>query len=300
MRGRAVEQDLDLLDRILGDLADEGAEHLGELDERLQPRRFLRGDRRHVDGVGDRALDQIVRHLLGDLQRDVFLRLGGRGAEMRRATTFSMPNSGFSVAGSTSNTSMPAPATLPLFSAAIRSASTISPPRAQLMMRTPSFILAIACGVDDVPGLVGQRRVQRDEVGAGEKLVELDLLDAELRRAVLRQERVVGDDMHLQADAARRDDRADIAAADDAERLAGDLDAHEAVLLPLAGMGRGVGLRDLAGQREHHRDGMLGGGDRIAERRVHDDDALAARRPGCRHCRRRCRRGRSPSAWSRH
>ena len=28
---------------------------------------------------------QIVRHLLGDLQRDVLLRLGGRGAEMRRA-----------------------------------------------------------------------------------------------------------------------------------------------------------------------------------------------------------------------
>ena len=41
------------------------------------------------------------------------------------------------------------------------------------------------------------------------------------------------------------DDRADIAAADHAERLAGDLDAHEAVLLPFAGLGRGVGLRDL-------------------------------------------------------
>ena len=40
------------------------------------------------------------------------------------------------------------------------------------------------------------------------------------------------------------DDRADIAAADDAERLAGDLDAHEAVLLPLAGLRRGVGLRE--------------------------------------------------------
>ena len=35
-------------------------------------------------------------------------------------------------------------------------------------------------GVDDVARLVGQRRVQRDEVGAGEQLVEFDLLDAEL------------------------------------------------------------------------------------------------------------------------
>ena len=69
------------------------------------------------------------------------------------------------------------------------------------------------------------------------------------------------------------DDRADIAAADDAERLAGDLDAHEAVLLPLAGLRRGVGLGQLAGHGEHHGDGVLGGGDRIAERRVHHDDA---------------------------
>ncbi len=70
------------------------------------------------------------------------------------------------------------------------------------------------------------------------------------------------------------DDRADIAAADDAQRLAGDLDAHEAVLLPLAGLGGGVGLRNLPRQREHQRDGVLGGGDRIAERRVHHDHAL--------------------------
>ena len=69
-------------------------------------------------------------------------------------------------------------------------------------------------------------------------------------------------------------DRADIAAADDAQRLVGDLDAHEAVLLPLAGLRRGVGLRDLAGEREHQRDGVLGGGDRVAERRVHHDHAL--------------------------
>ena len=70
------------------------------------------------------------------------------------------------------------------------------------------------------------------------------------------------------------DDRADIAAADHAQRLAGDFDAHEAVLLPLAGLCRGVGLRNLARQRQHQGDGMLGRRDRIAERRVHHDDAL--------------------------
>ena len=111
-----------------------------------------------------------------------------------------------------------------------------------------------------------------------EQLVELDLLDAELERALGGQEGVEGDDLHLEAERAVGDDRADIAGADQAERLAGHLDPHEAVLFPLAGLGRGVGLGQLAGEREHHGDGMLGGGDRIAERRVHDDDA--ARRGG--------------------
>ena len=52
-------------------------------------------------------------------------------------------------------------------------------------------------------GLLGQRRVQRDEVGARQQLVELDLLDAELLRALGRQEGIVGDHPHLQPDGAR-------------------------------------------------------------------------------------------------
>ena len=129
-------------------------------------------------------------------------------------------------------------------------------------------------GREDVLRLLGHRHVQRDDVGAAQEIVELDLLDAELDGALRRQERIVGDDLHAQADAAIGDDGADIAAADHAERLGGELDAHEAVLLPLAGLRRGIGLRDLAREREHHGDGVLGGGDRIAEGRVHDDDAL--------------------------
>ena len=42
-------------------------------------------------------------------------------------------------------------------------------------------------------------------------------------------------------------------------------------------MCRGVGGGKLAGQRHHQRDGVLGGGDRIAERRVHHDDAGGGR-----------------------
>ena len=133
-------------------------------------------------------------------------------------------------------------------------------------------------GIDDVAGLVGQRRVQGDEIGAPPQLVELDLFDAEFNRALGRQIRVVGDHLHLEPDRAVGDDRADIAAADDAERLAEDLDAEEFVLFPFAGPRRGVGFRDLPRHRQHQRDGMLRRGDRIAERRVHHDDAARGRR----------------------
>src|SRR5262245_49483228 len=59
-------------------------------------------------------------------------------------TTLGWPNSGLSVAGSSVNTSKAAPATWPESSAARNASSSTSPPRAQLMMRTPFFIAAIA------------------------------------------------------------------------------------------------------------------------------------------------------------
>ncbi len=78
--------------------------------------------------------------------------------------------------------------------------------------------------------------------------------------------------MHAKADGLLADDAADIAGADDTKRLAGDFDTHELRLLPLAGLGRGVCLRQLAGNGKHQRDGMFGRRDGVAERRVHDDD----------------------------
>ncbi len=152
--------------------------------------------------------------------------------------------------------------------------SSISPPRAQLMMRTPILGLGEVRGGEDVARLVGQRRVQRDEVGAAQQGLELDLLHPHLDRALGREEGIIGDHLHPQPQRAIGDDAADIARADQPDGLAGQLDAHEAVLLPLARLRRGVGLGQLAGEREHQRDGMLGGGDRVAERCVHHDHAL--------------------------
>ena len=46
--------------------------------------RFAGRDRRHVEGVGDGAGEQIIGNLLRHLQRDILLRFGGGGAQMRR------------------------------------------------------------------------------------------------------------------------------------------------------------------------------------------------------------------------
>ncbi len=115
--------------------------------------------------------------------------------------------------------------------------------------------------------------MQADQVGAGQQVIQFDLLDPDLHRPLWREERIVGDHLHAQAQGAVGDDRADVAAADDAERLARQLHAHEAVLLPLAGLGGEVRLGQLARQGEHHGDGVLGGGDRVAERSVHHHHA---------------------------
>ena len=188
--------------------------------------------------------------------------------------TLGRPNSGLSLAGSTSNTSKAAPATWPVFSASASARSSTRPPRAQLTMRTPFLVFFSAAASMMLRVLSVSGVCKRDEVGAAQQVVELDLLHAQLHRPLGGQERIEGDHLHLQADGAVGDDRADVAAADDAERLGGELDAHELGLLPFAGLRGAVGLRDLAGQRHHQRERMLGRGDGIAEGRVHDDDAL--------------------------
>ena len=122
------------------------------------------------------------------------------------------------------------------------------------MMRTPFFILAIAAAsmmlrVLSVSGVCSVMKSAR-----AQQLVELDLLDAEL------DARARGDrngskaiDLHLAGRCARSATIEPILPQPMTPSvLPVELDAHEAVLLPLAGLGRGVGLRDLAGQREHH------------------------------------------------
>ena len=115
--------------------------------------------------------------------------------------------------------------------------------------------------------------MQRDEVGALQQLLQRYFFYAEVNGSLSGEKRVEGDHLHLHAERAIGNDRANIAAANDSQRLAEDLDAEKLVFLPFSGAGRGVGFGNLPRQREHQGDGVFGRCNRIAEWRVHHNDA---------------------------
>ena len=84
LRYSAFVGDLHLADTGFGQLTGEGAELLGQSDERLELWCLFSADGREVDGIGDSAAQKIVRHLLGNLQCHVFLRLRSGRTKMRR------------------------------------------------------------------------------------------------------------------------------------------------------------------------------------------------------------------------
>jgi len=121
--------------------------------------------------------------------------------------------------------------------------------------------------------------VDGDEVGAGADLFERREFDAGVAQLFGRDERVEGDDVHLEAARAARHHAADASQTDDAERLPAQLDADEFLPLPASGLEARVPLRDAAREREQKRERVFGGRHRVAVGRVHHDDAALRRRP---------------------
>ena len=83
---------------------------------------------------------------------------------------------------------------------------------------------------------------------------------------LVRDVRVVDQHLHLEAERPPRHLGADPPQPDQPERLARQLGAHKLRPLPLAVLHQAVGQRDVARQREHQRQGVLGGGDGVAAR----------------------------------
>ena len=130
-------------------------------------------------------------------------------------------------------------------------------------------------GANDLGGFTVERDVQGDEVAAGEQFFEFDLFPPHLPDHLLAEVGIEDQNVHLQRQGALDDHATDLAGADDAKGLAGDLDPEKAIFFPAAAFGRGTGFGDLPGQGEEHGDGVFCAGGGAAEGGVHDHHPLA-------------------------
>ena len=106
-------------------------------------------------------------------------------------------------------------------------------------------------GVDQVAGLRRRRAVQADEIAGLQHFFERDQLDVLFLRQPARKRRDrKAMNRHLESLRQARHFRADLAQANQAQRLPAQFDAVELLLLPLAAASSGVGLRDAPGQRQ--------------------------------------------------
>ena len=92
------------------------------------------------------------------------------------------------------------------------------------------------------------RHVNRDKISPREQLVQLDFLNTNLLGALLRQERIKGNHLHLHAQSPVSSNRTNLTATNHAQNLVVKLNAHKAFLLPLARMRALIGLWNLARQ----------------------------------------------------
>lgn len=97
---------------------------------------------------------------------------------------------------------------------------------------------------DQALGFGSQRRVNRQEVGGFETVLELDEFCADALGALLADVGIVGDDVHAQRVELFRDLLADAAEANDAERFAVEFRAEILAFRPLAIFQTDVCLRD--------------------------------------------------------
>ena len=249
----------------------------GERDERPEHLEVGLVDDRDVHRVRDDAPVERRDDLLGDDHPRAVLRLVGRGREMRRDHHLVELEQRPRVRLRREHV-QGGPRELPradrLDQGVLvdeRPARRVDEPRAVAHQRD-------RVAVDQAAGLVRQRRVERDDVGGAEQLLErLQLLDAEIAEAVAPDEGVVGDDVHREPERAACDLLSDPPEPDDPEGLPCQLDAAPARAFPATLLERGVCLGDVAREGDDQADRLLRRRDDRGLGRVRDDDPAAGR-----------------------
>ena len=126
---------------------------------------------------------------------------------------------------------------------------------------------------DDVGGFLGTWNMQGDDVSPGQQLIERLHRHAHAAGSRSRQERIIRGHFHADAGGFARHRCPDTAQADDAQAFAFQFEAGQAVFRPFAGLHSGIGFRHVPCHRKQQGDRMLGGGQGIAIRGIHDRDA---------------------------
>ncbi len=231
----------------------------------------------HIDRMPNLAPQQEARDDLGRFEGHHLLRFVGRGTQVRRGEHFRvfrqlvLGGRGFffeHVDGGGRDLAGVKP---------LDEGRFIDDPAASTVHQTHTLTqLGDPFLVDQAACLVGERRVEREEVAMG----AASRPRSSGTRSVLGglfggEERVVTQNPHLKRDGPLGHGQADPTETDDAERLAGQLCAGERFAVPLARVHAGVGGTDVAGHAQQQSHRVLGGGDRVPRRGVHHDDPLA-------------------------
>ena len=130
--------------------------------------------------------------------------------------------------------------------------------------------------IEEVPRFRRRRQVQRQVIGVRADFVESHELDAQARRDLLGNVRIVGDDAHAEGTGAPGDFLADSSQPGHAERLPAHFRAEKALLLPFSGLHGAVGGGNRPRERQHQRACVLGDADAVGAGRVDDQDAAGA------------------------
>ena len=200
---------------------------------------------RHVDREADGAARQVVDEQLGRLDGDGGLRLDRRGAEVRRQDDIGHLQKRMvrrrrllheNVEGGAGQVAGLEGVGQRLF---VNDAAAGAVDDAGALAHQGHL-----AGADQVARLVGERRVDGEEIDLRQQSIEIGGgLDADLAGGGGGEERVEAEHLHVEAGGAAGDLAADAAEADDAERLAGQLRADELGALPLGGGRNGRGRR---------------------------------------------------------
>ena len=135
------------------------------------------------------------------------------------------------------------------------------------------FHVSYGLGVDQRPGLIGQRGMNRDEIGPSEQFVQFHGLDSQLPRATRSQVGIIADHLHGQALRQLGDVGSDLPQPHKAESFVIQLRSHEFAFLPLTRLCRNDGLGNFTTHGHNHGDRVLRRRSRIPTGRIHHDDA---------------------------